>query len=106
MQIVWICGKSPFRVFRRLCFGTEQAVVYNQGKLMMDFCDFRGSEADFLVDTSQGAIIRNTALSNKNCKSRLRVHTPSPDSCIDAKRKHKKALVEPPLLFSYKVLLV
>lgn len=91
---------SPIPRLRRLCFGPEQAVVYNQGKLIMDFCDFSGSEANFLVDTSQGAIIRNTALSNKNCESRLHAHTPSPESCIGAKGKHRKTPVTYPVLFT------
>ena len=48
----------------------SQAVVFSEGELFLDDCDFSGSTSSVLVysEASSTAIIRNTALGDNNCK--------------------------------------
>lgn len=47
-----------------------QAVVFNEGELVLDDCDFSESEASVLVYTDSAArtTVRNAVLGNKNCE--------------------------------------
>ena len=50
--------------------GRFQAVVYSEGKIFLDDCDFSGSTSSVLVHSEPGSIaeIRNAVLGDKNCE--------------------------------------
>ena len=49
-----------------------QGVIYSEGDLFLDDCDFNGSETSVLVYSEPGetAIIRRTELGDQNCKTK------------------------------------
>lgn len=51
-----------------LVLPSAQAVVFSQGDLVLDDCDFSNSSAEVLVDATQHTVIRNAVLGDENCK--------------------------------------
>lgn len=57
----------------------KQAVVYSEGILYLDDCDFSGSAAAQLVEGGETTVVRNAVLGDKNCKQQAVVPYPDPD---------------------------
>lgn len=52
-----------------LVFIIAQSVVYGDGELFLDSCDFRGCSATVLVEGVEGAVfVRNAVLGDNNCE--------------------------------------
>lgn len=70
-SVVFHCRTPSLRA---VCF--VQAVVFSEGVLFLDDCDFKGSSAAILVNSGNEAttVIRNALLSSENCESAVAIN--------------------------------